>query len=179
LNKINDILSRKKKGSKNFLQAQQHRQNYINWSINQINFSGVKILRIEQMKDLRRGKASSRKMSHWTYTLIFDKLRRKSLEKDVLLEEVNPTYTSQRCSNCGWTQKANRKGKKFKCKLCGFATDADFNASLNIANSELEAIPKQMRLEQRNRIGFYWNPSVSPQDEEPIVPHSYKNNICI
>ncbi|MDQ6995373.1 MAG: zinc ribbon domain-containing protein, partial [Mariprofundaceae bacterium] len=42
-------------------------------------------------------------------------------------------YTSQRCSQCQYTHKANRVSQsKFKCVECGYQANADFNAAMNI-----------------------------------------------
>ena len=49
------------------------------------------------------------------------------------LIEVNPQYTSQKCSGCGHTHADNRKKQaSFKCVKCGLSMNADLNASLNI-----------------------------------------------
>jgi putative transposase len=45
---------------------------------------------------------------------------------------VPPHYTSQKCSRCGHTHPDNRDEKKFECGICGFKSDADLNAALNI-----------------------------------------------
>ena len=150
LNKILEIMSRKKKGSKAFQRSVEHRKNYTNWSINQLNLTGVKQVNIEDIKDLRRGKRSSKKLNHWIYKEISGKLESVCEELGVLIVRKNPTYTSQRCSVCGWTQKANRKGKLFCCKRCKNTCDADFNASVNISLLEEE------RLKRENIKGFYW-----------------------
>jgi IS605 OrfB family transposase len=171
LDKINDILSRRKKGSKGFQKAQSHRTNYINWSINQLNLNGISRVNIERIRNLRKGKRSSRKLSHWTYKNIFDKVKSYCCEHGVHVHEVSPTYTSQRCSKCGWTRKTNRKGKQFKCGKCGFAADADLNASVNIS-LPLAAISRQQRLKQINRKGFYWN----VLGQECIVPDVKKTD---
>jgi len=78
---------------------------------------------------------------------------------------LNPTYTSQRCSKCGWVRKGNRSGKLFKCDKCFFEYDADLNAAINLS-LKLKPIGKQQQLKQENRIGFYWN----VLDQELIVP---------
>jgi len=156
LNLINKKLSRKKKGSQGFRKAQTHRTNYVNWSINKINFDNVKELRLENIKDIRRGCKSSRYLNHWTYTEIKGKLERTCEKLGVQVSYVSPTYTSQRCSSCGWVRKSNRKGKLFKCDKCGFTHDSDLNASKNIALS-LPAIGRKERQQQLNRTGFYWN----------------------
>jgi len=155
LGDILKVLQRKQKGSKAFERTQAHRDNFINWSINQLNLTGTKVLKVEGIKNIRKGRKSSRYLSHWTYTTIFDKLDSYCLEHGVRVEKVNPTYTSQRCSQCGWTRKSNRKGKKFKCTSCGFECDADLNASQNIV-LDLPSIRKKERLQQNNKKGFYW-----------------------
>ena len=86
-------------------------------------------------------------------------------QKNVSIVEVNPTYTSQRCSQCGWTRKKNRSGKLFKCDKCGYAADADLNASRNIFLT-LPSIKMDTRLKNPNKLGFYW----SPLGLENIVP---------
>ena len=152
---INDM-SRKKKGSKAFGKKQEHRKNYINWSINQLNLTNYKQINIEKIKYLRKGKRTNRKLSMWTYTEIFDKLKNKSLELGVQILEFNPVYTSQRCSHCGWVRKDNRNGKLFKCTSCNHTQDADLNASINLSFN-LPTISKEVRLKKFNRTGFYWN----------------------
>ena len=155
LTKIQQKLARKKKGSKNFKQAQKHRNNYINWTINQLNSKDIKEVRIENIKHLRKGVKSSRFMSHWNYTKIFDKLKDKCYLSGVQIKTVCPTYTSQRCSLCGWVRKVNRKGERFKYTSCSFVIDADLNASRNISYN-LPAISKKKRLLNDNRKGFYY-----------------------
>lgn len=170
LGDIQKKIARKKKGSKAYQRAIKERENYINWSINQLNLEGVKEVKRENIKNLKKGKRTSKFLTAWTYTDIFDKLDRYCEEQNVSVTKVAPTYTSQRCSCCGWTQKTNRKGKEFKCKQCGNTLDADLNASLNISLS-LKPIGKQERLLQKNRKGFYW----LEEGQEHIVPDTSKN----
>lgn len=50
------------------------------------------------------------------------------------LERVPAAYTSQCCSGCGHTVPENRESQAvFRCRACGFASNADINAALNIA----------------------------------------------
>jgi transposase len=169
LSDVQKILARKKKGSKSFRKAQDFRKNVINWSINQLNFSNIKELRLEKLHQVGKGKSRSRFMSHWAYTLINDKLKRVSEEKGFLLREVPNEFRSQRCSNCGWVRKANRKGKTFSCNKCGNKLDADFNAASNLL-LDLFEIPYWVRLKKINRKGFYWMPDGLFSDcHEPIV----------
>ena len=162
-------LARKKKGSKRFKKTVKHRTNYLRWVINQLNLNGVKAVNRENIKNLRRGRRSSKSLTHWNYGELFDLLDNKLTEQGVLVNKLNPTYTSQRCSSCGWVRKGNRKGKLFKCDKCSTECDADLNASINLSLN-LSPIKERDRLQQFNKIGFYW----AVVGEESIVSHTQK-----
>lgn len=168
---ICEKLARKKKGSKSFKKATRHRTNFIRWSLNQLDLNGVKEARIEKLKNVYKGKRISRVMSHWNYrelrTLLISYLK----ERDVLVSEVSPGYTSQCCSKCGRVRKSNRKGRLFKCDHCGNIMNADLNASINIALNRKPFIMEKVRSERLNIKGFFWNPDGSISlSKEPIVP---------
>ena len=149
-------LARKKKGSKAFERAQIERRNFINYCINKtLDLSNTKVVKREDIKNLRKYKRSSRFMQSWTYTDIFDKVDRYCEEQNVSVIAISPTYTSQRCYKCGFVLKSNRNGKEFKCKSCGYTADADYNASCNISLS-LQALPASLRQTKVNIKGFYW-----------------------
>jgi len=156
LSSITTKLCRCKKGSRGFQRAVAHRKNHINWAINQLNLTEVKEVRLENIKNMRRGKRANRRLSHWVYADIFSKLDRKCLEQGVLVTRISPTYTSKRCSSCGWTRHNNRKGRLFKCGECGFVADSDLNAAKNIAAS-LEPIGYKERQSHDIKTGFYWH----------------------
>lgn len=149
-------LVRRKKGSKGFKKAQDHRTNYINWSLNQLNFKDTKEVRLEKIRRIRYKKSSSRVMTHWTYTEIKKKLESLSETEGFRLKEVPNEFRSQRCSKCGWVRKVNRKGKTFKCGICGYVADADLNAASNL-ELDLFEIPYWVRLRKLNREGFFWD----------------------
>ena len=148
-------LSACKKGSKRFKRKQSERKNFINWSINQLNFKDVKQLNLEKVWNIGYKNKTSRLMSHWTNTLIRDKLKSKCELLGVQVIEQSCTYRSQRCSSCGMVRKSQRKGKTYTCKECGLKIDSDLNAALNHEIS-LPDVSWELRREQRNRIGFYW-----------------------
>ncbi len=50
------------------------------------------------------------------------------------VEKVNPAYTSQTCSVCGYCAPDNRENQAvFRCVACGHQANADVNAAVNIA----------------------------------------------
>ncbi len=60
-------------------------------------------------------------------------LERKLAYKVGELVKVDPAYTSQACSRCGYTDKSNRPSQAvFRCGVCGFRLNADHNAAINI-----------------------------------------------
>lgn len=55
--------------------------------------------------------------------------------------EVNPKYTSQKCSKCGYTDKENRPNQEeFGCLDCGAKLNADLNAAKNILAAGLAVL---------------------------------------
>jgi len=174
LSDVQKRLSRKKKGSKAFKRSQEFRKNLINWSINQLNFSNIKELRLEKLHNVGKGKKKSRFMSHWTYTLINNKLIRLSEEKGFLIRIMPNEFRSQRCSECGWVRKANRKGKTFTCNKCGITIDADLNAASNL-ELDLFEIPFWVRSMKINIEGFYWKTNgLFSESQELIVSDTQK-----
>jgi putative transposase len=58
---------------------------------------------------------------------------RDMLEYKTNVVRINPKYTSQTCSDCGYKDSENRKTQsEFECKCCGHAENADVNAAKNI-----------------------------------------------
>ena len=172
LHSIINKLVRKKKGSNGFAKAQAHRTNYINWSINQLDLSDVKELRLEKLYQMRKGSNMGRNLSHWTYTQINTQIISRCGELGVPVILQSASYRSQRCSDCGWTQKSNRKGKEFICKQCGSIHDADINGALN-HEADLYQLPIGFWQKKFNIKGFYWNETsvLTLSGAELIVPH--------
>jgi transposase len=156
LGSIMKKMSTKKKGSNAFKRAQDHRTNFVNWSINRLNLNNIKEIRLERVWNIGYKSRTSRIMSHWTNTLIRDKVESICEENGVRLIHQSSAYRSQRCSGCGVVRKANRKGKTYMCKHCGLEIDADLNASLN-HEIDLPEVPYTLRRRNLNRgDGFYW-----------------------
>jgi putative transposase len=51
---------------------------------------------------------------------------------------VNPRYTSQNCSSCGFTVVKTLSTRTHKCPDCGYIADRDENAALNILKAALK-----------------------------------------
>jgi putative transposase len=65
--------------------------------------------------------------------VIREKLKDLQDRFGITFTEVNPAYSSQTCSGCGFVAKANRKSQsKFSCRSCGHEINADVNAARNL-----------------------------------------------
>lgn len=158
LESICQTMKRKNKGSKAFKACQDHRKNFIHWSINQLNFSGIKEVKLEEVVNINHGKKTSRLMRSWTNSIIERKVEQTLEVMDVSLTLNKSAYRSQRCFNCSLVLKANRKGKLYACKACGYTADADLNGARN--NSvDLPRIPVWLINSKLNKSGFLWKPS--------------------
>jgi len=138
LEKVYEKIARKKQGSKNFKDALIERDNKINQSINQINFKELKTIIAEDLKHVKsnsKGKINKKfnnKLQRWSYSKVLNRLSLICEEQAIRFTKVNPAYTSQTCSSCGHIDKNNRNNEKFLCLCCGYKSDADYNASVNI-----------------------------------------------
>jgi IS605 OrfB family transposase len=96
------------------------------------------IIILENLKGITEGK--DKFLKNWTYYDLQQKIIQKAEENNITIIKIDPKYTSQRCSKCGYIHKDNRKKEKFKCLNCGFEAYADYNAARNIATPNIEKI---------------------------------------
>ena len=76
-------------------------------------------------------------LSNWSYYELQNMIKYKADREGIKVRYVNPAYTSQKCSKCGYIDKENRPTQeKFKCIKCGFELNADHNAAINISRLE-------------------------------------------
>lgn len=72
--------------------------------------------------------------SGWSFYQLRAFLEYKAALLGIPVIAVDPRNTSRTCSACGHCEKANRVSQaEFKCRQCGYSTNADFNAAINIA----------------------------------------------
>lgn len=85
---------------------------------------------------------------------IKDTIIRLAPKYGIEISLVNPDYTSQMCSKCYTIDKRNRNKDKFICKNCGYETNADYNASVNIKERVTENV-FQKALSINNGVNTY------------------------
>ena len=135
--KLADKIQRKKQGSLGFQKALTERDEFVNKTVKALPFDSTKTFVIESLKGLKNGRHFKKKFQarfqRWTYPQLVKRIQLASERLGVQVEEVNPAFTSQTCSRCGVKDKNSRKGEMFACTSCGYESDADVNASVNIS----------------------------------------------
>lgn len=80
----------------------------------------------------RLSKRMNRLIRIFGLSVIRSKLESLQEQFGIKITETNPAYSSQECSECGYTDKANRvKQEIFACKFCGTSLQADVNGARN------------------------------------------------
>lgn len=96
----------------------------------------VKVIKLEQLQNIRSTTRKSRKNNHSLHTWSFYRLAQfieyKARLAGISVEYVNPAYTSQKCPICGSIHHAD--DRKYNCK-CGFHIHRDLLGAMNICNS--------------------------------------------
>lgn len=78
-------------------------------------------------------KKLNRILSNFGKSIITEKFKSLKEEFGIKITEINPAYTSQACSSCGYVAKNNRKSQEvFICGFCSAKKNSDVNASKNI-----------------------------------------------
>ncbi|MBM3238041.1 transposase [Candidatus Poribacteria bacterium] len=99
------------------------------------------------VKDMRfKSRQMNRALRASQLGYVRDKLKFKLDERGSRYKSVQPAYSSQQCSKCGFTFKMNRSNQsEFYCLCCGNSANADENAACVIAerfgDDELNKLP--------------------------------------
>ncbi len=96
----------------------------------------VKVIKLEQLQNIRSTTRTSRKNNHslhtWPFYRLAQFIKYKSKLAGISVEYVNPAYTSQTCPICGSVHHA--EDRNYTCE-CGFHIHRDLLGAINICNS--------------------------------------------
>ncbi len=90
-------------------------------------------------------------LKNWTYFDLQEKIENQANQYGIKVVKIAPSYTSQRCSECGYIHKNNRQDQStFECQQCNLKVHADYNAAKNISIYNIEKlIQKQLKLQEK------------------------------
>ena len=98
-------------------------------------------IQMEDLSGIKDDTGNTKRLRHWTYYDLQAKIESKAKEVGIKVVKVNPQYTSQRCSHCGYIDERNRlTQEEFRCIVCGFSRNADYNASQNLSIANIDKI---------------------------------------
>lgn len=98
----------------------------------------IEDLNIKKMVEESNKTGLNRAISDVSWGKFILLLEQKCLKTGCTLIKVDPAYTSQTCSQCGYCNADNRITQSdFECLSCDFEENADYNASINILNKAL------------------------------------------
>ena len=114
----------------------------------------------------------NRSISDVSWNSLITKIKYKAEAKNVIVREVNPAYSSQRCNRCGYISPINRKSQSdFHCQKCDNIDNADLNASKNILHYD------NWSLEQKARWTCSIKSSQVSMVDETILLDSVRNQL--
>ena len=96
--------------------------------------NGCTAIAFENLKNIRKRISNDSKFQQWAFRELQRHVEYKAKEYGIGVDDVNPAYTSQRCSHgeCGFTHENNRDGDEFECLKCGKQLHSDYNAARNV-----------------------------------------------
>ena len=102
---------------------------------------------LESLQDIRERarfrKLQRARMAGWAFAQLRSFVEYKAKMAGVPVVLVDPKHTSQRCHSCGHVERANRPSQAiFSCRRCGYRTNTDLNAALNIRHRALVRAPE-------------------------------------
>ena len=87
----------------------------------------------EDLEQIRERISDGKKFQQWAFRELQEQTLYKAELVGIVVEMVEPSYTSQQCSKCGCTLEENRNGQRFACLDCSYTVNADYNAAKNVA----------------------------------------------
>ena len=94
---------------------------------------GCTHIAFEDLEQIRERISDGKKFQQWAFRELQEQTKNKAELAGIVVETVEPSYTSQQCSKCGCTLEENRDDQNFQCLDCSYTVNADYNAAKNVA----------------------------------------------
>jgi putative transposase len=97
-----------------------------------VNRFGVICVEDLTVKRMMHNHCLAKSIADASWSTFFAQLTAKAAEAGRQLVTINPAYTSQTCSRCGYLQPMPLDARVFDCPCCSAHLDRDLNAAVNI-----------------------------------------------
>jgi IS605 OrfB family transposase len=137
-NKKMKALDRFKEKERNFVKNKNHEISklIVNFAVK--NKCGV--INLENLSGIGADGKKEFVLRNWSYSELQQFVIYKAKQYGIVVNKINPKYSSQRCSSCGHIDSENRlKQSEFICTSCGYEDNADYNAAKNISIAHTES----------------------------------------
>lgn len=115
--------------------------NYAHFVVDTAVENGFGTIQMENLSGINKSETFDRT---WTFYSLQKKIEQLAEEKGIVVRKIDPKYTSQMCSKCGFISHENRRTQSaFRCVACGYPRNADHNAAMNISKKDIEALVKK------------------------------------
>ena len=108
-----------------------------------VNRFGVIAVEKLNIKGMVQNHHFAKSMSDASWTQFRNILTMNAESAGRLVIAVNPAYTSQDCSACGYRAKKKLFERWHHCPMCGLRLDRDTNAAINIKTLALNTLGQQ------------------------------------
>ncbi|MBX0324833.1 transposase [Halomicroarcula sp. F13] len=134
--------------------------------------TGCSYIAFEQLTNIRKRLPHANWHHLWAFRRLTGYVKYKAEVRGITVRFVNPQYTSQRCSTCGFTHEDNRQTQEsFCCQDCGYENHADYNAAKNIG---LKLLRSQTGTEGGAPVGVRLNSGMLNTNGVVPVPGSVR-----
>lgn len=179
--KINhDVLRRRM--NKAILSIEMVIKSKISCMLDTIERNGIKNISIEDLT-LFKTKSSfvkikefdgiklSKLIRHIRLSSIGKWIEQQAEKRMLKVHRVPAAYTSQRCNCCGHIDRENRVKKSlFKCVSCGYTSDADYNAAINVKLITVVGVLRTALLKLESTSGCF----VPKSNRKEFIRDSYE-----
>lgn len=101
-----------------------------------INLENLKYIRTTAKTNYKQRQRLGNTLHNWPFDQLKQFIEYKAKEIGLLVNLIDPAYTSQECPICHYISSSNRNGIYFHCQACGYKSHADRVGAINIASRQ-------------------------------------------
>jgi len=101
-----------------------------------INLENLKHIRTTTKTNHKQRQQLGNTLHNWPFDQLKQFIEYKAKELGILVNLIDPAYTSQECPRCHYTSSSNRDGIYFHCQACGYKSHADRVGAMNILSRQ-------------------------------------------